>query len=416
MNVLVWQWGRWGAGPRFAAELAGGLRALPGVRVALSLSSAAELLRSDRPPACELPVTTYGGWLGLGWRLAQLPFMLAALVRRVARLRPDLAICAMPAALDFVMAAALARLGVPFVVVAHDADRHPGDGPPLQMALQRRLLRRAQALVALTEHVGRRLREQRLVRGRLIVAAHPPLWFGPSSTAPGSRADGRLRLLSFGRLLPYKGLDLLAEALLLLGPRADLEVRVVGCGPESPPLQALRALAFVRVENRWVPEGEVAGLLDWADALVLSHREASQSGVASAAIAAGRWVVATRVGGLAEQLGREDLARLCDATPEALALALRRLLDGDVPGASPAAADPALAWRSFAEQLLRRLAPETELAPAAAARNRRSAELASRSASRMRSTEKPLAKSQIQQFSTTKMIAPELDRPGPPSL
>lgn len=360
MNVLVWQWGRRGAGPRFAAELAGGLRALPGVRVTLSLSAQAELLRSDRPPPCELPVQTYNGWFGLARRLPQVPFMLDWLVRRIAGRRPDLAICAMPAALDFVMAAALARLGVPFVVVAHDADRHPGDGPPLQMALQHRLLRRARAVVVLTEHVGKRLREQRLVRGQLILAAHPPLSFGPLPAPPGGRADGRIRLLSFGRLLPYKGLDLLAAALRLLGPRADLEVRVVGCGPESPELAALRALPFVRVENRWVPEGEVASLLGWADALVLSHREASQSGVASAAIAAGRWVVATRVGGLAEQLGREALARLCDATPESLATALRRLLDGDVPASAPPATDPALAWRDSAEQLLRQLVAVVE--------------------------------------------------------
>ena len=60
-------------------------------------------------------------------------------------------------------------------------------------------------------------------------------------------------------------------------------------------------------------EEEVAALLGWADGLVLSHREASQSGVAAAAIAARRWVIATRVGGLAEQLGRERMAVLCDA-------------------------------------------------------------------------------------------------------
>ena len=61
-----------------------------------------------------------------------------------------------------------------------------------------------------------------------------------------------------------------------------------------------------------MPEHEVGELIAWADALVLSHREASQSGVAAAAIAAGRWLVATRVGGIAEQLKDERLALLCD--------------------------------------------------------------------------------------------------------
>ena len=102
---------------------------------------------------------------------------------------------------------------------------------------------------------------------------------------------------------------------------------MVGSGPESEALDALRRLPGVRVENRWVPEHEVGALLAWADALVLSHTEASQSGVAAAAIAARRWVVATRVGGITEQLAGEPLARLCDPTPASLAAALRGLLE-----------------------------------------------------------------------------------------
>ena len=129
-------------------------------------------------------------------------------------------------------------------------------------------------------------------------------------------------MLNFGRLLPYKGLDLLADALHLLGPRADMEVRVVGQGPESAALTALRALPGVTVENRWVPEGDVGALLAWSDIVVLPYREASQSGVAAAAIAAGRRVVATRVGGVVEQLRDEPFATLCAADSLSLATAL----------------------------------------------------------------------------------------------
>jgi glycosyltransferase involved in cell wall biosynthesis len=76
-----------------------------------------------------------------------------------------------------------------------------------------------------------------------------------------------------------------------------------------------------------VPEQEVGTLLAWADAVVLSHREASQSGVAAAAAAAGRWVVATRVGGLAEQLKDAPNARLCAPEPGSLLDALLWLMD-----------------------------------------------------------------------------------------
>ena len=106
----------------------------------------------------------------------------------------------------------------------------------------------------------------------------------------------------------------------------------------------------VTVENRWVPEDELGALLAWSDALVLSHREASQSGVAAAAIAAGRWVVSTRVGGLVEQLAGEPLARLCDVSPEALAEAIGALV-ADPPPVQPRA-DPREAWRVMAADLM----------------------------------------------------------------
>ena len=347
MKVLVWQWGRRGAGPRFAAELAATLRMLPGHDGALSLSAQAELLQGPPPlPLCDLPFSTYSGFGDFLRRLPSAPFQIGPLAARIRTLRPDVAVCGMPAALDLLMAAALRRAGVPYLVVVHDADTHPGDGIPLQMLLQRRLVRGSDGLIALTAHVAERLREQGQAEGKpLIMANLPPFVFGPPPPPPRAHG-GKLRLLSFGRLLPYKGLDLLAAALAAVGRHAELEVRVVGSGPDSDALTALRKLPGVQVENRWVPEAEVGELLAWSDAVVLSHTEASQSGVAAAAMAARRWVVATRVGGIAEQLAGEPLARLCDPAPDSLAMALRGLLDSPPDQAGGGGHCPAIRGRS----------------------------------------------------------------------
>ena len=364
MKFLIWQWGRRGAGPRFAAEIAVTLRELPGHDGALSLSTQAELLRGAAPPRCDLPFSTYSGLPGFLLRLPTAPFEVPSLAARIRALAPDVAICGMPAALDLVMAAALRRAGVPFLVVVHDADAHPGDSFPLQMVLQRWLVRRADGVICLTSHVAARLRAQGLAAGKpLIMAAHPPFVFGPPPPPPWAHG-GPLRLLSFGRLLPYKGHDLLAAALARLGPRPDLSVRVVGSGPPSAALDALRRLNGVTVENRWVPEDEVGALLAWADALVLSHTEASQSGVAAAAVSARRWVVATRVGGFTEQLSGEPLARFCDPAPESLAAALRVLLES--PPDPPPAGDPRAAWRGTATALADRIAATLANRPAGA--------------------------------------------------
>jgi len=357
MRVLVWQWGRRGAGPRLAALLAEALRTLPGTEALLSLSTGAEILRGPSPPRCALPVDTYANLAGFAGRVATAPFAVPPLVRRLRALRPTLAVCVLPGPLDLVMAEALGRIGVPFAVIVHDADHHPGDGLPLQLWLQRRLCRQSAALVALTDHVADALHARGLVTASqpLIRLSHPPMVFGPPPLPPFAHG-GPPRLLCFGRLLPYKGLDLLAAALRRLGPRADLDLRVVGSGPESDTLAALRATPGVLVENRWVPETEVAALIAWADALVLPYREATQSGVAASAIAARRWVIATRVGGLIEQLGEEPLARLCPPDAESLADELRRMLVSP-PRDLPAAGEPAAVWRACAVAFLRQFAP-----------------------------------------------------------
>ena len=281
----------------------------------------AEFWAGSRPIHCDLVVDTYTGLPGFLLRLATAPFAIARLARGVAALRPDLAICAQPGPLDLLMAAALHRSGVRFVVVVHDADAHPGDGFPLQMWLQRLLCGRA-------ERRGRADRpcrrppvapEARRHAGPpLIRLTHPPMRY---RFTPRAADSGTFRLLSFGRLLPYKGLDLLAESLALPRPAAGLVVRVVGSGPESRELTALRALPGVTVENRWVPETEVGALFSWADAVVLPYREASQSGVAAVALAAHRYVIATNVGGLTEQLRDEPMAILCRPDAESLASA-----------------------------------------------------------------------------------------------
>jgi glycosyltransferase involved in cell wall biosynthesis len=327
MRILVWQWGRFGAGPRVAADFAALFNTLPGTDAALSLSTRAEILLGPHRPRCELPVATYSSVPGYLARALSSPVMIPRLAKRVAALQPDVALCAMPGPLDLVMDAALRRIGVPYAVVVHDADPHPGDGRPMQMTLQNRLLRRSDALVVLSTHVRARLDGLGLTANKTVLRTTLPPHTLDVPPPPPRTHGGKLRVLFFGRLLPYKGLDLLAEALAMVLPRPDIEVRVVGNGPESEALKTLRGLPGVSVENRWVPEDEVGTLLAWSDAIVMTHREASQSGVAAAGLAARRWIVSTRIGGIAEQLQGQPGAILCDIAPAAIAKGLWQLLE-----------------------------------------------------------------------------------------
>ncbi len=345
MRVLVWQWGRRGAMPRIAAELAAGFAALPHTEALLSLSTNAELLRLDAAPVNDLPVATYRGMPGCLLRLAMLPVLCLRLRRDLRRLAPDLAICVEPGPLDPAMVLALRLCRVRFLLIVHERSAHAGDERFGRGVLSWVMRSFAVGIVTLSAHVAHQMAASMPVRP-ILCASLPRLKLGPPGPPPLVHG-GRLRLLFFGRLRPYKGLGLLAEALQHFDAASRCEMRVVGQGGETAELAALRALPHVSVENRWVAEDEIAGLLAWADAVVLPYLDASQSGVAACALAAGRFVVATDVGGLREQLGGESLARICEPSPMALAATLESLI------ADPPSGDTVMRqdWRDLAALL-----------------------------------------------------------------
>ena len=116
------------------------------------------------------------------------------------------------------------------------------------------------------------------------------------------RPADRVGFLFFGRLLAYKGLPLFVEACELLRARNQgFRVAVAGEGNLGPWTGRLAALDAV-VINRWLDYDEVAALFAQYDCMVLSNIEASQSGVIALAHAFGMPVVATPLGGLAEQI------------------------------------------------------------------------------------------------------------------
>ena len=351
MRILTWQWGRRGAGPRFAALLHAALGRLPATESVLSLSAEAEILGAADAPDCAWRYPTYSSAAGALARLLTLPLAGRSVRAELDRLAPDVALCAMPAVLDRLM---VANLRVPYGIIVHDAVSHPGESLSFRLVDQARLLRGAGLLATLSQAVTDELHNAGAVRPgqRVLTLTHPPMPVGHGALPAAPFAHGgRPRLLMFGRLLPYKGLDLLCQAMADLGPDPGFMLKVAGDGPDSAELGRLGAMPHVVVDRRWIPEAELAQLIGDSDALVLPYRQASQSGVAAAALALGRQVIATDVGGLAEQLRDAPQAILCPPDAGALADALRTWRDRRfTPGPTPAA-DPMAAWTAMAAQL-----------------------------------------------------------------
>lgn len=366
-RVLLWHWGRAGAGAKFTMELAREIKELPGLEVEVSGARGSDL--HGLAPSLGVPihdVSTFEGdrssWRGkvaaaLG--LGRLPLNALGFRRLLAERRIDVALCTMQAIWDAATLPALLHGPTRSVLVLHDAFFHPGDEYPLRYAVLRRQIQAADALIVLSDHVRRQAIEAYgYPAERIWQMPHGAFDFGAGEVCPAAHPRGArpLRLLFFGRIVAYKGLDHLLRAQRLLRERGvEVEVVVAGSGSLEPYANLLQDLPGVEVRNRWLGDEEIASLMAGADVAVLPYVEASQSGVAATAYAAGRPVVATPIGGLAEQVAHGVTGLLArDMSVEALADVVQSLaenpalLDRLGTGALEHARG-ALSWRRSAE-------------------------------------------------------------------
>ena len=331
MRILVWQWGKFGVGPRYAYELAGALSLL-GHNTVLSLAEGAEAMQSQPlRQAVNLPLPTYSTNQEFLQRTLRIGTVLRPLLARLQATPPDVAIVTMTGYWDIFLMRRLRSLGVPVVCLIHDAQSHPGDSSRLMVLLQRELVRLSRGVITLSHFVARQLEAQTsLVNKVHTTIPLAALDFSdldlPPTSLPSASTDQPLRLLMAGRLKRYKGLDLFAAALRLVGDDVNMIVRVVGGADDDNELNSLRAIPHVQFDLGWKSDREFIAHLDWADAAVLPYVEASQSGVVPLSFSRGRPVIATPVGGLPEQI-QNDITGLVaeDTSPLAIAKAIRTL-------------------------------------------------------------------------------------------
>ncbi|MGY2905717.1 glycosyltransferase family 4 protein [Bradyrhizobium sp. URHC0002] len=109
-------------------------------------------------------------------------------------------------------------------------------------------------------------------------------------------------MLMFGRMEAYKGLEVLCEAMEIFHHEGgEGTLHIAGAGPELDRLEGrFRSLPSVTIANRFLPTTEIIDKIRASDGLVLPYLSATQSGVLSAAFANGRFVIASRIGGIVD--------------------------------------------------------------------------------------------------------------------
>jgi glycosyltransferase involved in cell wall biosynthesis len=333
LRILVWYWGRAGAGPLYTLELLRSLAAQPGLKVAGSIA-AGNALRAETE-ALDLPldiVPTYDDRKSFALMTMQLPLIRRRFHHFLRERRFDLVLSTMNHLWTPLLVDGVAASGAAYVPVLHDAQPHPGEAQPLWRWRRQREVNAARHIITLSAAVADGVAHaNRYPRHDISVIPYGIPDMAGAHHAPRRYPTAQpFRFLFFGRIMAYKGLTLLAEAYRLLRAqtRQPCELWIVGAGDLTPYQASLAGLPDCTIVNRWLSDAEITTHLNAADAVVLPYTEASQSGVTSQAYAAGLPVVVTPVGGLAEQVVPNQTGIIAAAaTAEALAAAMLPMLD-----------------------------------------------------------------------------------------
>ena len=169
-------------------------------------------------------------------------------------------------------------------------------------------------------------------------------------------------VLFFGRLSPYKGLEVLYQAAPLVAQNVpDVRFIVAGRpvqGYHPPTAPALPNGGRIEVIDQYIPNDHLAQLFQKATMVVCPYVDATQSGVVLTAYAFGKPVIATTVGGLPEYV--EDGKTGClvpPRDPDSLSEAITRLLQNPMLRQQMCKhvkekANTSLSWKRVAEQTL----------------------------------------------------------------
>lgn len=184
----------------------------------------------------------------------------------------------------------------------HDNPFDPKEeGPPLMLFLEKIFLKFSDIIITYSNFMKEDLK--RFLTNKKIevmyLGIHKDLFGDFKKTFDISKKE--LILLFFGRILLYKGLDVLLKAYEILKKKnLDIKLIIAGKGDiEKGILEEIKNLGVI-LKNYWLKNEELLELLKIADIIIVPYKKATQSGPISVALAYGVPVIASNVGSFKE--------------------------------------------------------------------------------------------------------------------
>jgi len=198
---------------------------------------------------------------------------------------------------------------IPKATTIHDPVIHKGEKNIILELIQKIAIKQSAKIIILSKIFIPVIERYGVSKERIMVIPHGEFSYYLDKNSRNVSKE-KNTILFFGRIREYKGLEVLISAFPIIKnavPQAKL--LIVGEGDIAPYRSKLSELQDVEVINRWINDDEVNEIFLKSNILVLPYIDSTQSGIIPIAYMFKIPVVATKVGGIPEQIedGRTGL-------------------------------------------------------------------------------------------------------------
>jgi len=216
------------------------------------------------------------------------------------------------------------------VLTVHDPFRHSGETSSRNERMRKLAFKLIPKIILLNGKQKKKFVEHYHLHGKTILENKLGVYTSLNFLSTKSRqVHSRPYILFFGRISPYKGVDVLCEAMTILRKKnTDIDCIIAGSGKLYFDISQYEHNDNIIFINRYINTDELSSLISNSLFVVCPYKDATQSGVVLSSFAFNKPVVATNVGALGESVIDGKSGLLVDPNnPDALAVAIETLLD-----------------------------------------------------------------------------------------
>jgi alpha-maltose-1-phosphate synthase len=218
----------------------------------------------------------------------------------------------------------------PIIVTLHDVTPHSGENTWLHRYIIASQIRSATHIFVHGSLQKRELIKSEISENKISVIPHGDYSFFKEYWINGIPEEDSI--LFFGRIVEYKGLNLLLDAMIVLQKKYRFKLIIAGEGNLTPYQDKITRIdpKLIEIHNRYIEDDQVARLFQRAKIIILPYTDGTQTGIIPIAYALSKPVIATNVGSFSEVIENEKTGLLIPPNDnQALQNAIIRLMSDD---------------------------------------------------------------------------------------